>query len=148
MSTKIIDRFIGKNYFLDNFYPSNCIYDGERYATTEHAFQAAKSLDPRTRVLVALCNTPAEAKAFGRNIKPLREDWDQVKVSVMEEILRSKFTRHDDLRQKLLETGDAILIEGNNHRDRFWGQYKGEGKNMLGTLLMKLREEFRNENIN
>lgn len=141
---KVINRFIGKNYFLDNFYQTPCEYEGVIYSTSEHAFQAAKSLDPKIRDIISIIPSPSQAKSFGRKISPLRDDWEQVKVSVMEEVLRSKF-RNDDLRQRLLNTGDAILIEGNNHRDKFWGVYKGEGKNMLGTLLMQLREEFKNE---
>jgi ribA/ribD-fused uncharacterized protein len=73
----------------------------------------------------------------------------------MEQILRSKFERNPELKKKLLETGDKILVEGNTCKDTFWGVdlnspdeespwlYKGE--NHLGRLLMKLREEFKKE---
>lgn len=145
MNREIINRFVGRYWFLDNFYPTPCEYDGIIYSTSEHAFQAAKSMDLKIRDIISIIPTPAEAKSFGRKISPLREDWNTIRVEVMESVLRSKFNE-PELRKKLIDTGDAILIEGNNHRDKFWGMYKGEGENMLGIILMKLREEFKNEN--
>jgi predicted NAD-dependent protein-ADP-ribosyltransferase YbiA (DUF1768 family) len=62
----------------------------------------------------------------------------------MLDLLRSKFSRHK-IRDLLLSSGDDEIIEGNNHGDKFWGVTKGEGKNMLGKLLMQVREEVRKE---
>jgi ribA/ribD-fused uncharacterized protein len=71
-----------------------------------------------------------------------------VKIDVMRTILRSKF-QSAPLRRMLLETGDAKLIEGNSHGDRFWGcvldvAEQWDGENWLGELLMELRRDFKN----
>jgi predicted NAD-dependent protein-ADP-ribosyltransferase YbiA (DUF1768 family) len=66
-----------------------------------------------------------------------------VKFDVMERCVREKFTRHADLRAKLLATGDAVLEEGNDWGDRVWGVYQGQGDNRLGKILMKVRRELR-----
>ena len=62
--------------------------------------------------------------------------------------LISKFTQHEDLRRKLLDTGDAKLVE-HTTRDRYWGDGGGEGKgrNRLGVLLMRVRDELKREEV-
>lgn len=79
----------------------------------------------------------------------MREDWDEVKIAVMREVLLAKFTQNPMLAEYLLETGDKPLMEGNRHKDFFWGiDYKTrEGENHLGRLLMELRTRFREEGI-
>ena len=62
----------------------------------------------------------------------------------MAEALRAKFTQHDELRDILLSTGDAKLVE-HTRRDSYWGDGGGGGKNMMGQLLMELRDELRKE---
>jgi ribA/ribD-fused uncharacterized protein len=137
-----IDSFQGEYRFLSNFWPAQVVFEGITYPTAEHAYQAAKSLDPTERQRIAASPTPAEAKRAGRALKP-REDWETVKFDVMERVVRDKFTRHADLRQQLLATGDAELIEGNTWGDRVWGVYQGAGENRLGKILMKVRAELR-----
>lgn len=136
-----ITRFRGKYYFLSNFYPVMIEMDGELYPSTEAAFQAAKTLDPHERLCIACAQNTAHAKKLGRLVK-LRPDWDTIKIGVMYDLLKKKFS-DPDLKQLLLDTGDAILIEGNQHGDRFWGQVNGEGRNELGKLLMTVRSELR-----
>ena len=77
----------------------------------------------------------------------MRKDWEEVKDELMEEILRSKFAQHTELKEKLLATGDAVLIEGNSWNDRYWGVdiKSGAGKNHLGKILMKVREDLQEE---
>eukprot|EP00753_Platysulcus_tardus_P007342 PLAT15145.1.p1 GENE.PLAT15145.1~~PLAT15145.1.p1 ORF type:complete len:360 (+),score=42.48 PLAT15145.1:44-1123(+) len=77
----------------------------------------------------------------GRKVR-LRSDWEEVKVDVMSVVVRDKFTRDDGLREKLLATGDALLVEGNNWNDRFWGRCKGKGENWLGRILMAARSDL------
>lgn len=72
----------------------------------------------------------------------MRSDWEEVKLGVMEGLLREKFS-DPELRRKLLATGERELVEGNDWGDSFWGVCAGRGKNHLGRLLMKLREELR-----
>jgi ribA/ribD-fused uncharacterized protein len=143
----MISDFSGPHFFLSNFYPSPVTYEGVVYASVEHAFQAAKALDPETRVSIQQAGTPDQAKRLGRRAT-LRADWEQVKVSIMEQILRQKFT-DAQLAESLLATGDEELLEGNTWNDRFWGAVynygtrQWEGQNHLGKLLMKLRQELR-----
>ncbi len=73
----------------------------------------------------------------------LRAEWESMKLDVMEACVRDKFTRNADLRRRLLETGDAELVEGNTWGDRFWGVCDGEGENHLGRVLIKVRGELR-----
>lgn len=90
-------------------------------------------------------NTPADVKAKSRTIK-LRPDWDAVKIQVMFEVLRIKFSR-PDMANLLLDTGDQELIEGNSWGDEFWGvnNNTGVGRNFLGRILMMIREEIRRD---
>lgn len=91
--------------------------------------------------------SPKDAKRRGRNVK-LRADWDAVKDGIMEEIVRAKFTQNKDLGEKLLATGDAVLIEGNTWNDRYWGVdiKTGAGHNHLGKIIMKIRTELKEDN--
>lgn len=140
--TKTIDRFDGTKYhFLSNFYMAPVEYEGILYPSSEHAYQAAKTLDHHTRTLLAKLGTAGKVKKAGQNVK-MREDWDDVKIDVMEEIVTLKFEQHPKLAQKLLDTGDAELIEGNTWNDKFWGVVDGVGENNLGKVLMRVRREL------
>jgi len=136
-----IARFTGDHDFLSNFHPSPIEVDGILYPTVEHAFQAAKTSIPEEKQALAETATPGSVKRKGRKVQ-LRPDWEEVKVGIMEDLVRLKFTIHADLRAKLLATGDAELVEGNNWNDRFWGVCRGKGENQLGKILMKVRSEL------
>lgn len=137
----MINSFSGKWRVLSNFYPIEIIYEGNRYTSVEHAFQAAKTLDPVEKIKVQICPTPGMAKRIGKNVT-LRTDWEQVKVSIMLELLRQKFSVIPKI---LLSTEDQELVEGNTWNDHFWGVCNGMGENMLGKLLMQVRGELRAE---
>jgi hypothetical protein len=138
----MIDSFSGQYEFLSNFYPCR-IEDGIIYSSVEHAYQAMKSLSIAERLKVAACNTPGRAKRMGRKLE-LRPDWEDVKVDIMLGLLEKKF-RDPELNRQLQDTGDEELIEGNTWGDIEWGVYKGKGENMLGKLLMALRETYKTE---
>ncbi len=136
-----IDSFTGKYHFLSNFYNAPVKFDGLLYKNNETAFQSAKVLNREQRK--AFCNLdPSTAKKKGRSV-PLREDWEEIKDVVMKIIVFDKFYRNLDLRAKLLRTGNAELIEGNWWGDTYWGVCNGEGLNMLGKILMEVRDELR-----
>lgn len=135
----VIDYFgtgsdAGDNSFLSNFYQHG-------NWTVEHHYQAAKTDDPVWASRILNAPTPAAAKKLGREA-PMRPTWDGEKVAVMLALLRVKFL-WPDLAQRLLDTGDAELVEGNWWGDRFWGVCNGVGENNLGRLLMQVREELR-----
>jgi len=139
----VIDRFEDDNFFLSNFYRHPISYEGHDYLTTEHAYQALKTLDPIERDMVINLPTPGKAKRAGMKV-PLRPDWERVKNRIMEDVLRIKFA-DPVLRQKLMDTKGKILIEGTVWHDNYWGNCDKckdiEGVNMLGKLLMKIRDE-------
>ncbi len=143
-----IDKFDGEYAFLSNFYPSKILYDEcERWyaPTVEHAFQASKTLSMEEEIDILASSTPGQAKRLGR-VCYLRKDWEEVKDDVMYRFLQRKFAI-PELRDKLLATGNATLIEGTTWHDNYWGicscnKCKGRGKNKLGELLMKIREEL------
>lgn len=139
MNNKITE-FKGDYYFLSNFYPHKLTLYGKTYQNAEAAFHAQKTFD--LSVKSQFQNLPPnEAKRLGRQIK-LREDWEEIKVEVMEHVIRAKFSE-PDLQDMLLDTGDAILIEGNTWGDKFWGVCDGNGLNMLGKTIMKVRNELK-----
>lgn len=135
-----INRFDGDYYFLSNFYPCPVMMDTIIYDSSEHAYQAAKTLDKSEREKVASCATANEAKKMGKVIT-LRSNWEAIKLDIMEKIVTDKFKRNPILMSLLIATGDAILIEGNYWHDEFWGVYQGKGENHLGLILMKVRED-------
>jgi ribA/ribD-fused uncharacterized protein len=132
-----IDKFIGEYRWLSNFWPSVVVLDGKEYPTVEHAYQAAKTLDDVEREFIRRCNRPGAAKRLGKLVT-LREDWDQVKIKIMMDLLVQKF-RHKELADKLIATGGATLIEGNTWNDTFWGVCDGVGDNNLGKILTIIR---------
>ena len=136
----IIGSFRREYRFLSNFYPTEIELDNKFYRTVEHAYQASKTTLEQQRVMISLANTPGEAKKLGRHLY-LRPNWEGIKLNIMLDLLRQKFSI-PDFKEKLLATKDATLIEGNDWGDRFWGVYKGEGENNLGKLLMKIRREI------
>lgn len=139
---KKIDSFRGEYEFLSNFSYSPFIYKDIFYPTVEHYFQASKATTLAKHKEIARATTPSQAKWLGRGTQ-LRSDWREVRDEVMEIGLRQKFRQNPELLQKLLDTGDAYLEEGNTWNDRYWGVCRGVGQNKLGHLLMKLREEYK-----
>lgn len=135
-----ISGFDGEYRWLSNFWPAPVVYEGIAYPTTEHAYQAAKVTDENLRKQVSLLPTPGKAKRFFKG-KPIRSDWDQIKLQVMEDLLRQKF-QNPYLKAKLLSTGNIEIEETNTWGDVFWGICKGVGENHLGKILMKIRSEL------
>ena len=137
-----ISSFEGYFRFLSNFYPCKIkMGDGIIYPSSEHAYQAFKSKSLSERKVISRLSSPQEAKRAGKKLRA-REDWEFVKLSVMESIVRIKFTTDPFLKTKLVNTGDRELIEGNWWGDTFWGVCKGIGQNNLGKILMKIRKEL------
>lgn len=137
-----ITNFRGHFEFLSNFYEAPIEYGGLRFGSGEAAFQAQKCMDAEGRQCFQALR-PAEAKRAGRRVT-LRPDWEQVKVALMEEIVRAKFFQNEALAQMLLATEDRLIQEGNTWHDTFWGvdQTTKEGENNLGKILMKIRQEL------
>lgn len=137
---KYIQTFRGEYEFLSNFYNAPVIYKGLTYQNSEAAFQAQKCTSEEEKKQFTAMN-PSEAKRTGRRIK-LRPDWEDVKVDEMRNIVRAKFSQNPELAEKLIQTGDAYLEEGNTWGDRTWGTVNGSGQNLLGKILMETRDKL------
>lgn len=144
----MIISFSGKYDFLSNFHPAIVHLDGINYPTVEHGFVSAKTDNYMDKIMIASldANQAGKAKRMGRKFD-LVEDWEDIKLDVMKRLLMQKFMQHE-FRTKLLATGDKTLVEGNYWHDNYWGTCmcdrkepcKYHGKNMLGKLLMEVRE--------
>ena len=139
----MIKEFQGENRFLSNFYPCRIDWEEIVYSSVEHAYQASKTLNLQERLRIASLSTPGKAKRTGSRLT-IRPDWESVKISVMESLVRQKFTRHQILKQALLATGNQEIQEGNTWSDTFWGVSlsTGEGRNELGKIIMRIREKL------
>ena len=139
--------FRNEHKFLSNFYPTTVMYDGYYYPSSEHAYQAAKSMNLTFRAhLTTEVPTCQEAKEYGRKLA-LRPGWDAAKVDIMLSIVLDKFTRNPSIRAQLAATGTQDLIECNTWGDRFWGCELTEsgkliGENHLGQILVNVRREL------
>ena len=148
----MIQGFKDNYRFLSNFWiahivvPKNLFYFPYDYnvyvKSNEHAYQALKCSTLYDFKRVLLANTPAEAKRMGRIIE-IRSDWSDVRLDIMYQINLLKYTNHDDLRDKLLATGDEYIEETNHWNDQFWGVCNGVGENNLGKILMRIRSELK-----
>jgi len=134
-------RISEENLFLSNFFESPFTVDGKTYRTVEHYFQSQKFLDPEIQERIRNAKSPVLAKKLGRKFT-LRENWNSFRNRVMAEALKHKFEQNDSLREKLINTGDAILVE-NSPRDRYWGGALPGSKNKLGLMLMELRSKLK-----
>ena len=129
--------------FLSNFAAYPFELDGKRWPTSEHYFQAMKFLSPETQSLIRSLDTPGRAAKVGRREKPLRNDWESVKDQFMFDAVLAKFTQNPDIARKLLDTGDAYLIE-HTKNDSYWADGgDGSGENRLGEVLMAVRDSLR-----
>ena len=137
---KEIREFRDENRFLSNFWPCDVLFEGKVYPSSENAYQAAKcaNIEDRAKFIGI---SAAEAKKLGKDIA-IRADWDSVKDDIMKAIVLDKFSRNEELRDKLIATGDTRLVEGNSWDDTYWGVdlASGKGDNRLGRILMETRE--------
>src|SRR5262249_37079873 len=129
---------------FSNFAAYPFTLQGKLWPTTEHFFQAQKFAGTEHEEAIRLARSPMVAARMGRSRqRPLRPDWEQAKDALMLEGLRAKFAQHANIRAVLLATDDAPIVE-RTPKDRYWGDGgDGSGKNMLGTLLMRVRDELR-----
>ncbi|MFJ6102886.1 NADAR family protein [Streptomyces sp. NPDC092359] len=120
--------------------------DGVRWPTSEHYFQAQKFKGTRHADLIRRARTPLRAAELGRDSsEPPRRDRERGKDDVMRRVVAAKFRAHDDVRDILLSTGDEEIVEDTT-TDHYWGRGRtGNGKNMLGRILMRTRDRSRAE---
>jgi ribA/ribD-fused uncharacterized protein len=131
---------------FSNFDSHGVEMDGLWWPTIEHYFQAQKFHDEAYREKIRGARNPGQAKSLGSSRKmTLRGDWEEVKDEIMYQACLKKFQTHAEVRELLLSTGDEELVE-NAPGDYYWGCGKnGTGLNKLGNILMRVREELRQE---
>lgn len=135
-----IDSFTGGFKDLSNFEPSIIRYKGLDFPSVEHAYQAAKATNMVDLEAIRQAPTAGASKRLGKKVQ-LRPDWEQVKIPLMMNFLRQKFSA-EPRKAFLLSTGTHTLIEGNTWGDTFWGVCNGKGQNWLGKCLMQVRLEL------
>lgn len=143
-----VDEYIGfynREFFcLDNFSSFGFVYDGIYYQTVEHAYQSLKfkGVSPKTEEKIIKCFSAYDAQKIAHEYDAeKRKDWDDVKVFIMEELLRAKLAQNPYVLKKLKETENYVICE-DSPKDSFWGIGKArDGRNELGKLWMKLRSE-------
>jgi ribA/ribD-fused uncharacterized protein len=133
---------------FSNLYRRDVEFEGKVFSTSEHAYQAGKARKPAVRKWLMEAPSPAllAMAAHGLYYWDVAPGWSTSKFARMRSVLRAKFTQHDDLRELLLSTGEARLVEtatADNEVNRLWGEVNGNGRNMLGVMLMELRDELR-----
>lgn len=129
---------------FSNLYRREVVFEGERFATSEHAYQAGKARKPAVRRWLMDAPSPAllAMAAHGLYYWDVVPGWSKTKFDRMRGVLYAKFTQHEDLRTLLISTGSTRLVETatvDNPVNRLWGEVNGEGRNMLGEMLMELR---------
>ncbi len=132
---------------FSNLFKRPIEFEGLVYPTSEHAYQAGKARKPAVRDWILSAPTPALAAmaAHGLYVWDVVPDWAQIKFDRMRDVLRAKFDQHPDLKELLLTTGNARLVEAgtvSNAVNRLWGEVDGKGENMLGVMLMELRTVY------
>ena len=130
---------------LNNFSAHTVEIWGRRFPTAEHAFQWKKfsGVRPEFAKQIFDAGCPEEAQQIAHQHTPEQpKDWHEKKVAVMEEILRAKLMQYETVCDALSRSGKRKIVE-NSPIDTFWGiGPDGTGKNMMGVLWMKLRDEL------
>ena len=140
----MIVEFQGEYRWLSNFATCNIMLDGRSYRSVEHAYMSAKSNDPEWKDYCQKTVNPGDVKRASK-YATLIKNWEDVKVSIMEGLLRQKYNQ-SPYKEWLIATGEEPIQEGNRWHDTFWGIYlpTGKGQNVLGKLIMKIRDEIQN----
>lgn len=128
--------------YMSNFYKHNLFIFNKNYISVEHAYQAQKTFDFDEQELIRLAKTPREARDLGQKVK-LRDNWDDLRYDIMWQCVFAKFDQNQDLREKLLSTEYEDLVEDSPVDYYFGCGADGSGKNMLGIILMDVRQKLR-----
>lgn len=133
----------GTRYMFSNFSSFRVRWRRVDWMTSEHAYQAAKFDDIEIIQLIRNAPSAHDAKKIAQAHQDKRiSNWAEIKVGIMEEIIRAKLDQHPYIQRKLRESGNREIVE-NSPTDSFWGRGPDwKGQNWLGKIWMKLREEL------
>lgn len=132
--------------FLGNYEPCEVIYDQVSYKCSEAAYQAQRFTSCEIKDQFCHLDGPSAWSLANRlkRTEKVREDWsDEIKLTIMKQVVKAKFDQNSSLKDRLIHTESAYLVE-HTGRDRFWadGGRKKNGFNHLGRILMEVREEL------
>lgn len=131
---------------FSNWSPHQVKIWGKTFPTLEHAYHFKKFENTAPKVAEQIMNAPSPwaANRVSRKHENKRSaDWDEIKLAIMEELAVAKFTQHEDAQSCLHKTGSKLIVE-NSPWDNYWGSGSGGGgKNMMGMILMKVRDKLR-----
>jgi N-glycosidase YbiA len=142
-NSEMIGFYEGPYYMFSNFSSFAVNWKGKLWMTSEHAYQAAKFLDPILQEKIWNTRSAYDSKILARSFDDKkREDWQEINLEIMEEIVRAKLEQHPYIQKKLIESGSKLLVE-TSPNDDFWGWGPNkDGQNHLGKIWMKLRDEM------
>lgn len=144
--SKEVKFYEAEYYMLSNLSAHAIMFEDKLYPTSEHAYQASKFVDEKIIEDIRAAASPLLAKSIAKSnfgTATEKKNWKINKVSTMEQILLAKLNQHEEVRLALLSTGDKVVAE-DSPTDYFWGIGEdGSGKNMLGKLWVKLRDELK-----
>ena len=140
-----ITEFRGEFSWLSNFFPIKIEHDGIIYPSVENAYQAGKLINRKDREMF-INITPGQAKKLWRNY-PTYNLTEEFRLNLMYQLLSIKFNQ-EPFKSLLIATGDCNIQEGTKWFEPFWGKQlsTGEGKNMLGHLIMQIRKQIMDSN--
>lgn len=131
------------NWWLSNFYPAEIIYNGKPYPTSEHLYQALKCDNKKHHEEVRNAAGPKASKVLSRvlspELKPLKD-----RINFMRTAIGLKYGQHEELKERLLELR-GIIVEDSPYDDLWGVGPDGDGVNLMGILLMELREKYISE---
>ena len=145
VANKILFYNKGAEYYqLTNFYLAAILLAGKIWPTSEHYYQAAKFTDMELQKQIREKDYPRQALELAhQNKDKVRSDWNNINLGMMAQAVYQKFLQHEDLKKLLIDTGNNVLIEDAQEKDKFYGagpDYKGQ--NYLGRILMAVRAKL------
>lgn len=139
-SSNTISKFDNQYDFLNLAYPCTITFNNVKFTSAAQIFYAQKSLDTNSYIKFSRLN-PNKARAKAANL-PDPENYDELKMDHLYNANKLKFDQNPSLKKKLLKLKDKKLINNVLYRGEWIGVYLGKGKNALGKVLMKLRDEY------
>lgn len=130
----------GDNGYLASYSPHGFYKDGVYWKTVEHYYQAQKFENEDIKKQIIAAATPREASDIGRKREyVIKTNWDEIRCDVMFEAVLCKFRANEDIRNRLIDTGEEDIVE-ETQKENFWGcGPMRDGKNMYGKILCQVR---------
>ena len=142
---EIVGFYEREFYVFSNFSSFQVEWKGRLWQTSEHAYQASHFFDTAPELVEEIFKAKSAHEAFKiakANTDRAPSNWEEIKVGIMEDIVRNKLQQNPYIMHKLLQTGDRLIVEDSPKDDCWgWGPNK-DGRNELGKIWMKIRNEI------